>query len=139
MGKALSFLVAFVDLGILGLLVTSRHSNTLSDLGLFGSFIVTALLAWVIALCTALVRAVLQVGGVGGWRALRLLLMFFWLPALPALVYGMSGLRSLFVRGKNSKSDGMAQREVVLATAARLSPPAAQEREDQRARERVAA
>src|SRR5215813_8943899 len=97
MGKALSFLVASVDLGIFGLLVTSRHTNTLSDLGLFGSFIFSALLAWAIALCTALARAVRKVGD---WRALRLLLVFFWVPGLPPLTYGASGLRDLFSRGK---------------------------------------
>ena len=134
MGKALSFLVASVDLGILGLLVTSRHSNTLSDLGLFGSFIVTALLAWAIALCTALVRAVSRARG---WRAIRLLLMFFWLPALPALIYGTSGLRTLFSPSKNSKSEGMPRLGVVLAPATFVSQAAT--REHERERDRVLA
>ena len=132
MGKALSFLVASVDLGILGLLVTSRHTNTLSDLGLFGSFAITALLTWAVALCTALARVACKTGG---WRAVRMLLIFFWLPALPPLIYGLSGLgdlRDLFARGKNGKSEGTPRLRVGSAPVALPNPTMTTERERDR-------
>jgi hypothetical protein len=105
MGKVLSFVVAAVDLGIFGLLVASRHTDTLNDFGLFGSFIYTAALAWTVAFCTALVRALRKLSG---WRTVRRLLIYFWLPALPALVYGMSALHIFAARGgKSSASNGL--------------------------------
>jgi hypothetical protein len=126
MGKVLSFVVAAVDLGIFGLLVASRHTNTLNDLGMFGSFIYTAVLAWAVAFCTALVRALRKVSG---WHAVRMLLMYFWLPALPALVYGISGLHVFASRGgKNSIGNGIGTRrprlDVVSAPGMVVTPPA---------------
>jgi hypothetical protein len=97
MGKALSFLLSCVALAALGLLALSHHENLLSDLGLYGSFVVVALMAWAVATATALCGA-LRKGR--SWHVVARLLVFVWVPALPPLVYGASGLRSLFARNR---------------------------------------
>jgi hypothetical protein len=96
MGKAISFLLASLDLTVLALLAAPGHRTVWGDLGLFWAFAVVALLAWAVALLTALGRALSG----HGWRPVAALLALLWLPALPPLVYGASGVRDLFARDR---------------------------------------
>lgn len=92
MGKALSFVMALGDLGLLALLVASRHHGLLQDAGLFASFVVFAVGAWLVAVVSALYRG-LRFGT--GWRWFFALVVLLWLPAVPAFCYGVSGMPAL--------------------------------------------
>ena len=95
MGKVLSFALALADLGLLALLVFAPSRDLPRDAGLALGFVAVAVIAWVVAFGTALYRAVLL--GVS-FKSVMTLLAFFWLPALPALCYGLSGAGSAFQR-----------------------------------------
>jgi hypothetical protein len=90
MGKALSFLVAACDLGLLVLLVQSGGQDVPRAAGLLLGFVLLAALAWLIALLSALAGALVEGRD---WRWVLGLLAFLWLPVLPALCFGLSGLR----------------------------------------------
>lgn len=92
MGKALSFVMALGDLGLLVLLVASRHHGLLQDAGLFASFVVFAVGAWLVAVVNALYRG-LRFGT--GWNWFFALVVLLWLPTVPALAYGISGMPAL--------------------------------------------
>ncbi len=95
MGKALSFVMALGDLGLLVLLVASRHHGLLQDAGLFASFVVFAVAAWLVAVVSALYRG-LRFGT--GWNWFFALVVLLWLPAVPAFAYGLSGAPALVRR-----------------------------------------
>jgi hypothetical protein len=92
MGKALSFVMALGDLGLLALLVASRHHGLLQDAGLFASFVVFAVGAWLVAVVSALYHG-LRFGN--GWSWFFALVVLLWLPAVPAFCYGVSGVPAL--------------------------------------------
>lgn len=92
MGKTLSFIMALGDLGLLALLVASRHHGLLQDAGLFASFVVFAVGAWLVAVASALFHG-LRFGT--GWRWFFALVVLLWLPAVPAFFYGVSGAPAL--------------------------------------------
>lgn len=94
MGKALAFFLASLDIAALFALAALRQQNLADEVAMLMSVVGLALLAWVVAVATALSRALRG----GGWRPLAALLLFLWLPAAPALVYGVSGLGDLFAR-----------------------------------------
>lgn len=95
MGKVVSFVVALFDLGLLALLVFAPSRDLPRDAGLVLGFIALAVVGWTVAFATALYRAIIL--GASFKPALTLLI-FFWLPALPALFYGISGASSVFHR-----------------------------------------
>jgi hypothetical protein len=89
MGKMLAFVFGLGDLGLLALVVRPGSRGAVAEAGLVAAFAVVAALAWVVAFVTATYRAVVR-GREWGWvLALAALL---WLPALPALAFGMSGV-----------------------------------------------
>lgn len=122
MGKLLSFVFASVALATLVLVALSSHKSLLDDAGLVVSFVFFSALA----LATSLVTAVRRVTrGERNWRVVVRLVLLFWLPVLPALIYGISGLRDL---GSRSRQRGATQparvTRVVVSGPARL--PAAE-------------
>jgi hypothetical protein len=90
MGKLLALILALADVSLLILLVTSGNGNPLREAGLATSFLLVGALAWVAAFFNALYVAFRH--GYG-WRWILILLALLWLPALPVLAYGVSGLR----------------------------------------------
>jgi hypothetical protein len=122
MGKLLSFVFSVVALATLALVAISSHASLLDDAGLVVSFVFFSALA----LATALVTAVRRVTwGERNWRTVVRLVLLFWVPVLPALIYGLSGLRDL---GARSRRRGATQRarvtQMVVSGPARL--PAAE-------------
>jgi hypothetical protein len=97
MGKALSFILASAAVGALAV---PRSGNILDDVGLVVSFLGIAMLAWAAAFVTAVQRAARKSGD---WRVVVRLLLFVWLPVLPPLAYGISGLRDLVARWSRAK------------------------------------
>ncbi|MGH2517506.1 MAG: hypothetical protein ACRDHP_17790 [Ktedonobacterales bacterium] len=89
MGKVWSFVLALADLGVLATFVLGRGHDMLRDASLLLIFAVLAVLAWVVALATALHRIWMRGHG---WLWAFALVIFCWLPALPALLFGVSGL-----------------------------------------------
>lgn len=124
MGKTLSFVMALGDLGLLALLVASRHHGLLQDAGLFASFVVFAVGAWLVAVVSALYRG-LRFGT--GWRWFFALVVLLWLPAVPAFCYGVSGapalIRQMARRGRPAQAQGAAR-----TTTTRLAPASAKAR-----------
>ena len=94
MGKVVSFVLALSTLGLLALLVFAPTRDLPRDAGLLLGSLALAVLAWVVAFTSALYRALLRGAS---FQPTLTLLAFFWLPALPALIYGLSGLRGLGV------------------------------------------
>jgi hypothetical protein len=92
MGKAVSFVLACGSLGILAIALVSRAGSPLEDAGLLAGFVVLSTIAWLIALATAVYHA-LRFGR--GWAWVAVLVALLWVPTLPALAFGLSGL---FVR-----------------------------------------
>jgi len=88
MGKLLALILALADLGLLIVLVTSGTGNVLREAGLATSFLLLGAMAWVAAFFNALYVA-FRYGR--DWRWILILLAFLWLPAVPVLVYGISG------------------------------------------------
>lgn len=119
MGKTLSFVMALGDLGLLALLVGSRHHGLLQDAGLFASFVVFAVGAWLVALVSALFHG-LRFGT--GWRWFFALVVLLWLPAVPALCYGVSGAPALV---RQITRRGRGGNEGTSNAAARMAPVAA--------------
>lgn len=95
MGKMWSFALALADLGVLAVFFTSRGQDMLRDASLLLIFAVLAVLAWGVALATALHRIFTRGHG---WVWALVLVLFCWIPALPALLFGASGIFSLFGR-----------------------------------------
>jgi hypothetical protein len=93
MGKLVALALALVDLGILGLLLTSGDADVLRKALLTTSFLLLGALAWVVAFFSAL-YALFRTGR--GLRSVLLLVAFLWLPVVPVLVYGVHGLYGLF-------------------------------------------
>lgn len=93
MGKAWSFVLALAALGVLGIFVVGHGQSVLRDASLLLIFAVLAVLAWGVALGTALYRVFTR-GRAWGWAFV--LVLFFWVPALPALLFGVSGIFSIF-------------------------------------------
>lgn len=89
MGKVLAFALAAVDVALLIVLSLPRRHDMLSDAGLFVGFVVLASLAWIVALGTALVRAMQMRES---WLWVLVLLALLWVPALPELAFGASGM-----------------------------------------------
>ena len=103
MGKILAFVFGLGDLGLLALVVRPGSRGAVAEAGLVAAFAVVAALAWVVAFVTALYRAVVR-GREWGWvLALAALL---WLPALPPLAFGASGVFGLARRGRKERKDG---------------------------------
>lgn len=89
MGKVLAFALAAGDVALLVLLSLPREHKALGEVALFVGFVALACLAWLVALGTALVRA-LQLRE--SWLWVLLLVALMWLPALPELAFGASGV-----------------------------------------------
>lgn len=89
MGKALAFALAAADVALLVLLSLPRRHDMLSDAGLFVGFVALASLAWIVALGTAVVRAMQMRES---WLWVVALLALLWLPVLPELAFGASGV-----------------------------------------------
>jgi len=96
MGKMIATVMALADLGLLVLLITAGSGNVLREAGLATSFLLLGALAWVAAFFTALYTG-FRTGR--DWRWVLLLVVFLWVPALPVLVYGVSGLHRVPGRG----------------------------------------
>lgn len=88
MGKAIAFGLAATDVALLVMLSLPHTFSALGDAGLFVAFVVLASAAWVVALCTAVVRAI-QLRE--SWAWVLALVALLWLPALPELAFGISG------------------------------------------------
>jgi hypothetical protein len=97
MGKMIATVMALADLGLLVLLITAGSGNVLREAGLATSFLLLGALAWVAAFFTALYTG-FRTGR--DWRWVVLLIVFLWLPAVPVLAYGVSGLHRMPVRSK---------------------------------------
>lgn len=122
MGKALSFVMALGDLGLLALLVASRHHGLLQDAGLFASFVVFAVGAWLVAVVSALYRG-LRFGT--GWNWFFALVVLLWLPAVPAFCYGLSGMPALvrtITRAGRGDASTTSAPAMATASAARVAP-----------------
>lgn len=114
MGKVLSLLVALGDLGLLALVVTARHESLWQEAGIFTGFVVCAAIVWAVALATSLYNAV-RYGR--EWRWVLALIVLLWLPALPALCYGVWGVATQRSRAARQPS--------ARPVAARVRPVAA--------------
>jgi hypothetical protein len=119
MGKLVALALALVDLGLLGLLLTSGDADVLRKALLTTSFLLLGALAWVAAFFSAL-YSLFRTGQ--GWRSVLLLLAFLWLPAMPVLVYGAHGIYLFFIeRGKRAYPElSQARRTLPPVNAARL-------------------
>ena len=95
MGKMWSFVLALADLAVLAVFILGRGQDMLRDASLLLIFAALAVLAWAVALATAL-RRIFTRGQ--GWIGALALVVFFWIPALPALLFGVSGIFSRRVR-----------------------------------------
>jgi hypothetical protein len=93
--------MALTDLGLLVLLITSGSGSPLREAGLATSFLMLGALAWVVAFFTALYTG-FRTGR--DWRWMLLLVVFLWLPAIPVLAYGVSGLHRALSRNKRLAS-----------------------------------
>jgi hypothetical protein len=91
MGKAVSFVLACGALGVLAPVVISRPHNLVEDAGLLAGFLVLSAIAWLVALTTAVFHALRFSRG---WPWVAALIALLWLPALPVLAFGISGLFS---------------------------------------------
>jgi len=127
MGKMLAFVFGLGDLGLLALVVRPGSRGPVAEAGLVAAFAVVAALAWVVAFVTAVYRAVVR-GREWGWvLALAALL---WLPALPAIVFGMSGVFGVARRARErrrGRKDGKRRHEGAERTpddVTRTLPPA---------------
>lgn len=89
MGKVWSFVLALADLGVLAAFVMGRGQDMLRDASLLLIFAVLAVLAWGVSLATALHRIFMRGQG---WLWALALVVAFWVPALPALLFGASGI-----------------------------------------------
>jgi hypothetical protein len=126
MGKLLSFVFSSLALATLALVALSSHTSLLDDAGLVVSFVFFSALALVTSLVTALRRLS---WGERNWRTLLWLVLLFWLPVLPAMIYGLSGLRDLGKRTRKRPTVPSARvRQVVVSGPARL--PAAERERD---------
>lgn len=123
MGKILAFVLGLGDLGLLALVMRPGSRGAVAEAGLVAAFAVVAALAWVVAFVTAIYRAVIW-GREWGWvLALAALL---WLPALPALAFGVSGVFGLG-RRERGRRDGKGRRQRQgdrAAEVTRALPPA---------------
>ncbi len=125
MGKLLSFVFASVALAMLVLVALSSHASLLDDAGLVVSFVFFSALALVASLVTAVRRVA---WGERNWRVVVRLVLLFWLPVLPAMIYGLSGLRELGICSRERPAAQPTRvRQVVVSGPPRL--PAADERE----------
>lgn len=136
MGKVCSFVLALADLGLLALLVYVPTRDLPRDAGLAFGFVAVAVIAWLVAFATALYRAVLLGAS---FKAVMTLLVFFWLPAVPALWYGLSGLSAIFHRAPRRGVTQPAPVAVPVAAARFTLPPADKRLTAVRARGRGAA
>jgi hypothetical protein len=92
MGKVVSSVLACGALGLLALVALASPRNALEVAGLLAGFAVLSATAWLVALTSAVYRA-LRFGR--GWAWVAALLALLWLPVLPVLAYAAS---ALFVR-----------------------------------------
>lgn len=99
MGKVLAFVLAAADLAVFAVLILPRQHDVLADAGLASMFVLLALLAWVVAMCTAVLRAMRLRGS---WRWVFVLVAFLWLPALPVLLFGASGALAIGGHGRGA-------------------------------------
>lgn len=97
MGKALAFALAAADVALLVFLALPHTFTALGDAGLFVAFVALASLAWIVALGTAVVRA-MQLRE--SWLWVLVLVALLWLPALPELAFGATGAWHAVGRGK---------------------------------------
>lgn len=88
MGKAIAFVLAAADVALLVLLSWPHTFSALGVAGLFVAFVALASAAWLVALGTAIVRA-MQLRE--SWAWVIVLVALLWLPALPELAFGASG------------------------------------------------
>jgi hypothetical protein len=119
MGKILAFVFGLGDLGLLALVVRPGSRGAVAEAGLVAAFAVVAALAWVVAFVTAVYRAVVR-GREWGW--VLALAGLLWLPALPALAFGMSGVFGVARRARErrrGRKDGKGRHD----RAERLSLP----------------
>lgn len=123
MGKVWSFVLALAALSVLGVFVMGHGQSVLRDASLLLLFAVLAVLAWGVALGTALYRIFTR-GRAWGWAFV--LVLFFWVPALPALLFGASGVFSIFDR--HTKPTPAIVAPASPARRARWSPPAVDKR-----------
>lgn len=97
MGKALAFALAVADVALLVLLSVPHRYDALSYAELFVAFVALASLAWLVALGTAVARAMRLRES---WLWVLVLVVLLWLPALPELAFGASGAWQAVGRGK---------------------------------------
>lgn len=88
MGKVIAFVLAAAAVALVVLLSLPHTFGVLGAAGLFVAFVALASAAWVVALGTAIVRA-MQLRE--SWAWVIVLLALLWLPALPELAFGASG------------------------------------------------
>lgn len=98
MGKVVAFVLAAADLVVFAVLILPRQHDVLSDAGLASLFVLLALLAWAVAMATAVLRAMRLRGS---WRWVFVLVAFLWLPALPVLLFGASGALGIGGHGRH--------------------------------------
>ena len=92
MGKGFTSVLALCAAGLFSaLIVLAPHLNVAQAAALALGIVTVSAGAWCAALATAIGRLVRSGRGL---RAVVALLLFFWLPILPPLVYGLSGLFS---------------------------------------------
>ena len=120
MGKVVSFVLALSDLGLFALLVFAPGRDLPRDAGLVFGFLTLAVIAWVVAFTTALYRSVILGAS---FKPTLTLLAFFWLPALPALFYGLSGASALFRRESRRPAPQPVPAVVVPTPRARFALP----------------
>ena len=89
MEKALAGILALASLALLALAFVSPELSPWREAGVLTGFLVLAGLAWVVALVTATYRAIRHTAR-AGW--IFMLIVFLWLPALPVILYSVSGL-----------------------------------------------
>lgn len=137
MGKVLSFVMALCDLGLLALLIFAPDRDLLRDAGLVLGFVVIAVISWGVAFATALYRAVIFGAS---FKPAMTLLAFFWLPALPALCYGLSSAGAAFRHESRRPAPQPALAGVAPAPRARFTlPPVDKRLTTSRSRSRGAA
>lgn len=115
MGKGITGVLALCAAGLLGVLVLAPHLSAALAVALVLGIAITSAAAWCIAIATAVIRLVRHGHGV---RAVVALAIFFWVPIVPPLCFGLSGIAGIFRRPEQRAT----QRRVAPVRAERAVP-----------------